>query len=104
MADGTAEYKVSVTTTSATPETSNHRGPFIQNVDASTLFGSITATNPGGSDETVSCEIYDSAGNLLVENSASGHHAAAMCQLSDVLLCKVEDIDLPAEISAHESR
>lgn len=104
MADGTAEYKVTVSTTSAKPETSNQRGPFTQNVDASMLLGGITATNPGSSDETVSCEIYDSAGNLLLENSASGHHAMAVCRLNDVLLRTVEDVDFPGEISAHETR
>lgn len=104
MADGTAEYKVTVSTTSAKPETSNQRGPFTQNVEASMVFGGITATNPGSGDETVSCEIYDSAGNLLLQNSASGHHAAAVCRLNDVLLRTVEDVDFPDGISAHESR
>ncbi|GAA5225749.1 DUF4190 domain-containing protein [Paeniglutamicibacter antarcticus] len=103
MADGTAEYKVTVSTSSTKSKTSNQRGPFTQNVDASMLFGGITATNPGSGDETVSCEIYDSAGNLLLENSASGHHATAVCRLNDVLLRTVEDVKLPGEISAKEA-
>lgn len=102
-ASGEGEYQVAVTTTSESPETSNRKGPFRQAVDASTLFGAITATNldPAGGD--VGCEIYDSIGNLLVADDARGPNATASCELSDVLLDKVEDIEFPEHISAHEA-
>ena len=99
-ANGTGEYHVTVAKSAGPPETTNQRGPYAQTVEASTLFGGITATNPGGSDEDVSCRIHDTAGNLLVEDSRSGPHAVAVCELSDVLVRKVEDIEFPDQINA----
>ncbi|GAA1892537.1 hypothetical protein GCM10009715_42520 [Paeniglutamicibacter psychrophenolicus] len=101
-ANGTGEYEVTVAKTADPPETATLREPYAQTVEASTLFGGITATNPGGSDEDVSCRIHDTAGNLLVEDSQSGPHAVAVCELSDVLVRKVEDIQFPDQVNARE--
>ncbi|MDQ0092311.1 DUF308 domain-containing protein [Paeniglutamicibacter psychrophenolicus] len=101
-ANGTGEYQVTVAKTADPPETTSQHEPYAQTVEASTLFGGITATNPGGSDEDVSCRIHDMAGNLLVEDSQSGPHAVAVCELSDVLVRKVEDIEFPDEVNARE--
>lgn len=102
-ASGDSEYQVAVTTTSESPETSDRQGSFKQTVDASTLYGAITVTAMDPAGGTVGCEIYDSIGNLLVADDDQGPHATASCELSDVLLRKVEDIEFPEEISAHEA-
>lgn len=99
-AEGAGEYELSLTTTSALAETTNQSGPFRSTVDASTLFGGMVVTNLDGNSGDVSCRIYDSAGNLLVENADDGIDAMAECMLSDVLVRKVEDLDFPEEISA----
>lgn len=101
-ANGTGEYQVTVSRTADPPETTRHGGNYTQTVEASTLFGGITATNPGGGDEEVGCRIHDSAGNLLVEDSQSGPYAVAVCELSDVLVRKVEDIEFPDQVNARE--
>lgn len=99
-AEGTGEYELSLTTTSAMPVTTNESGRYRSTVDASTLFGGIVVTNLDGNRGTISCRIYDSTGNLLVENTDGGIDAVAECMLSDVLVRKVEDLDFPEEISA----
>ncbi|MDO2933992.1 hypothetical protein Q2T94_06730 [Paeniglutamicibacter sulfureus] len=99
-AEGTGEYELSLTTTSALPVTTNESGRYGSTVDASTLFGGIVVTNLDGNRGTISCRIYDSTGNLLVENTDVGIDAVAQCMLSDVLVRKVEDLDFPEEISA----
>lgn len=101
-ANGSGEYQVTVAKTADPPKTTRQREPFAQTVEASTLFGGITATNPDGSDEVVSCRIHDTAGNLLVEDSHSGPYAVAVCELSDVLVRKVEDIEFPDQVNARE--
>lgn len=101
-ANGSGEYQVTVAKTADPPKTTRQRGPYAQTVEASTLFGGITATNPDGSDEFVSCRIHDTAGNLLVEDSHSGPYAVAVCELSDVLVRKVEDIEFPDQVNARE--
>ena len=99
-AEGTGEYVLSLTTTSAIPTTTHQAGPYRSTVDASTLFGGIVVTNLDGNVGDVGCRIYDSAGNLLVEDVDAGVNAMAECMLSDVLVRKVEDLDFPEEISA----
>ncbi|MFL4476143.1 hypothetical protein ACIPVK_19285 [Paeniglutamicibacter sp. MACA_103] len=101
-AEGTDGYVLSLTTTSAMPETTNHSRPFRSTVDASTLFGGLVVTNLEGKRGEVGCRIYDSAGNLLVESTDAGSDAVAECMLSDVLVRKVEDLDFPEEISARD--
>lgn len=101
-AEGTGEYELSLTTTSAIPTTTNQSGPYRSSVDASTLFGGIVVTNLDGNTGDVSCRIYDSTGILLAEHTDAGADAMAQCMLSDVLVRKVEDLDFPEEISARD--
>ncbi|QXQ10915.1 DUF308 domain-containing protein [Paeniglutamicibacter sp. Y32M11] len=101
-ADGTAEYKVTMRTgVDGGPDgTSTQNGPFSQMVEALTLFGGMSITNLTGEPETVSCRINDSAGNLLIEDTATGPFQTATCDLRDVLVHQMEDIDFPEELSA----
>ena len=101
-AEGAGEYELSLTTTSTVPATTNQSGPYHATVDASTLFGGIIVKNLDGHRGDISCRIYDSTGNLLVENIDAGIGAVAECMLSDVLVRKVEDLDFPEEISARD--
>ncbi|WP_411734560.1 hypothetical protein [Paeniglutamicibacter sp.] len=101
-AEGAGDYELSLTTTSTVPATTNQSRPHRATVDASTLFGGIIVKNLDGNRGDVSCRIYDSAGNLLVEDTDAGIGAVAECMLSDVLVRKVEDLDFPEEISARD--
>lgn len=57
-----------------------------EQVEASTLLGSVTITNASGSTGEVACRILDEAGSVVSEHSASGSGAEALCSVAEDMM------------------
>lgn len=101
VAASAGEFHVSLTTTETTADVSDTRvGTFKERHAASTLFGGVVATNFGDNDGTVSCEVFDSNGYLLVDDEAKGPGAQAQCMIGASWLENGDDFSVTDQLKA----
>ncbi|MGP5071090.1 hypothetical protein ACTXOR_09260 [Arthrobacter rhombi] len=78
---GTGDYTVSYTEESVTEEHTEDvaGGEFSREVTASTVFGSLGASNAHGNTGTLTCTITQADGTVVAKDSAAGASATVAC-------------------------
>lgn len=76
------EYQLSITTTDPIPEIANNqRGTYRERMPASSFYGGVVVTNVGDNEGNLGCKIFNSDGELVAEDAATGLGAQAVCMI-----------------------